>query len=114
MYSALKNVAVTLPRPDPTVIRSTLLHPAGLRGRDHVDDGDVLAFLRALVLDAACAVACDVAARIVPQQVADRLDAEHLVEGVSGLRADDHVEPVTQPDHYSTPINSTSPRCPVR
>ena len=51
-----------------------------------------------------------VLARVVPQQVVDRADAEVLLERLGGLGADDVVQPsVSATTVYSTPISSASP-----
>src|SRR5436305_543394 len=82
---------------------------------DLVDERDVLALGWLFVVSAADGGAFDVAARVMAQQVVDRADAEHLVERARSFGADDVIQPVTERDHgYSTPINSASPRCPVR
>ena len=86
MYLALKKVAVTFGRRCPSVMtRYSVAGPVGERRLglgDGVDEGDVLAFLRRLVALAEHRRALAVLARVVPQQVVDGADAEHLVERV--------------------------------
>ena len=117
----MKNVAVTLLRPEPRVMRRHLRLGFFFIGNECVS---VMVSTRVMC----CALfgplvvgipaldgALGVAARVVAQQVVDRLDAEHLVEGLRGLGAHDVVQPITQRRHdYSTPISSASPRWPVR
>ena len=82
---------------------------------DLVDEGDVLAFRRLFVVGAPDGGAFDVAAGVVPEQVVDRADTEHLVERAGGFGADDVIQAVAERHHgYSTPISSASPRWPVR
>ncbi len=82
---------------------------------DLVDERDVLAFRRLFVVGAPDRGAFDVAAGVVPQQVVDRADTEHLIERAGGFGSDDVVQAVTERRHgYSTPISSASPRWPVR
>ena len=115
-----KNVAVTLPRPEPRVTRNSLSLGRFLIGSstalgDLVDECDVLAFGRSFVVGATHGGAFDVAAGVVAQQVVDGADAEHLVERVGRFGADDVIQAVAERHHgYSTPISSASPRCPVR
>ena len=82
---------------------------------DLVDEGDVLAFRRLFVVGAPDGGAFDVAAGVVPEQVVDRADTEHLVERAGGFGADDVIQAVAERHHgYSTPISSAPPRWPVR
>ena len=78
--------------------------------RDGVDEGDVLTFLRRCVVLPVHRRSCFVLAGVVAHEVVHRADPEVLVERPGRLGADDEVEPVGQRDHYSTPINSASPR----
>jgi hypothetical protein len=82
---------------------------------DLVDERDVLTVRRLIVVEATHTGALDVAAGIVAKQVVDGADTEYLVKRVRSFGADDVIQPVAQRHHgYSTPINSASPRCPVR
>ena len=80
---------------------------------DHPDQGDVLTGLGQVVL-AEHPAAVAVLARVVPQQVVDGADTQHLLQARGGLGADEAVEAIGQGGHrYSTPISRASPRCPV-
>ena len=84
--------------------------PAHLGLLDLADEGDVLALLGQFVVLASHCHALAVLAGIVPQQVAHGVDAEDILKGASGFRAQHAVEPVGQRRHHSTPISRTSPR----
>ncbi len=82
---------------------------------DHVDQRDVLALRWRLGVGAADGGAFDVATGVMAQQGVDRVDAEHVIELSSRLRAHDEVKAIAERHHgYSTPISNASPRCPVR
>src|ERR1700722_10545352 len=85
-------------------------HVTGLGFGDDVDECDVFAFLEFLALtEHGHPVA--VLARVMPQQIVDRADAEVFLERTGGLLAKDVVKPVGQHGHdYSTPISNASPR----
>jgi hypothetical protein len=71
----------------------------------------VLAFGRLFVVGAPDGGAFDVTAGVVPEQVVDRADTEHLVERAGSFGPDDVIQAVAERHHgYSTPISSASPR----
>jgi hypothetical protein len=85
----------------------------GLGLRDDVDERDVGALLELLTLLGRRHLVA-VLARVVAQQVVDRVQAEVLRERVGRLLAEHVDERIGQFGHrHSTPISSTSPRCPV-
>ena len=64
------------------------------RRSNGVDDGDVLTRFRLLIFGTAHRRTLGVAAGIVAQQVVDRPHAEHLVELIGGVGAQDVVQPI--------------------
>ncbi len=120
MKRALKNVAVTALRPEPTVMRKIFFFGSLLVG---IVAAEVMVSTMVmcwpvsglLIFGTAHRRTLGVAAGIVAQQVVDRPHAEHLVEPIGGVGAQDVVQPIGECRHgYSTPISSASPRWPVR
>ena len=70
---------------------------------DGVDEGDVLTGLRRIIVFAEDRGPPVVLARVVPQQVIDGQDAEHLVEQARRLLTDDVVQPVGEGGHLLDP-----------